>query len=147
MKVSNEKFDKLLAGSDVVKAKKDGVAGIILAVRESPKGFGAPLIIDFDTDVLPGIHSWPCNITEARKLAGMIDTDTENWVGAAIGLELIKVNNPQTSRMVDSLAVGFFIPREEAAKTRKTTPKYKLSQIARNGGLSKKAFTKADVPF
>lgn len=135
---------KLLKGSDVVSAKKTAVGGVILEVRDSPKGFGSPLIIDFDSDVLPGISSWPVNITESRKLASMIADDTELWAGWAVVLVIEKKNNPKTNRDVDSLVVDSVLEPKVAAKKRTSKPKYTISG---QPGKAKAAFTPDDIPF
>jgi hypothetical protein len=159
-RVSNSDFGVLLKGSDVVDAGKRAIAGIILAVRDSPQGFGSPYIIDFDNDLLPGIHSWPCNVTSARRLADLTKfNDPDKWEGFALGLEIVQVNNPKLARvkgldeyLVDSLAVSFVTDPKVAAKKRKSKPKYKkelVSYPGKNvgGPAPHGQFTDDDVPF
>lgn len=157
--VSDREYGRLLKGSDVVDAKKKAVAGVVLEVRDSPQGFGSPYIIDFDTDLLPGIHSWPCNTTEARRLVDMTgDRDPSKWEGMAIGLALCQRNNPKEARrlgldeyLVDSLEVAFVTPAKQAAKKRKTKPTYKKELVSYPGKTAGAAphheFTDEDVPF
>jgi hypothetical protein len=155
-KVSNSEFGRLLKGSDVVAAGKDIVAGIVLEVRDSPQGFGSPYIVDFDTDLLPGTHSWPCNVTQARRLADLTkEQNPDKWAGFAIGLEVVQQNNPKEAArlgvpeyLVDSLAVAFVTVPKEAAKKRKTKPKYFVTGPASaSQPAGRKSFTDEDVPF
>lgn len=113
---------ELLKGSHVVAAGKDYVQGVILECRNSPRGFGAPFIIDFDNDVLPGIHSWPCNMTETRRLAQLIGDDMDKWEGWGLVLDVTRANNPKTDREVDSLTVGQVVSPKDLKRT--TAAKY-----------------------
>lgn len=126
----------ILKGVDLVKARKKSVAGVVATVRRSPPNFGAPYIIDFDTEVLPGISAWACNLTEARKLAQMIGDDYDTWRGWAIVLKLTTANNPQLNKHVPSLTVDAVVDPETTAKTRKTKP-----------ANFDKSFADDDVPF
>jgi len=130
-KVNEADFGRLLKGSDVVEAKKKAVAGVVLQVRDSPQGFGSPYIIDFDADLLPDIHSWPCNTTQSRRLADLIDRNPDKWEGYAVGLRVVQANNPKLAKakgldefFVDSLEVAFVTEPKVAAKKRKSKVKY-----------------------
>lgn len=159
-KVTNSDFGILLKGSDVVNAGKRAVAGVVMQVRDSPEGFGSPYIIDFDADLLPGIHSWPCNVTSARRLKDLTKFDNpDKWEGFAVGLEVVQVNNPKVARqqhvdevLVDSLAVSFVTEPKAAAKKRKSKVKYKKELVSYPGRKSGEPaphgnFTDDDVPF
>jgi hypothetical protein len=152
-----------LKGSDVVDAGLKAVAGVILEVRDSPQGFGSPYIIDFDADLIPGVHSWPCNTTQSRRLADLTkQKDPAKWEGFAIGLAVVQQNNPKLARannvdewLVDSLAVAFVVEPKKAAKNRKTKAKYRKQAAGEVSYPGKTAgappphgeFTDADVPF
>lgn len=121
----------LLKGALVVAAKKKIIGGVILAVRVGVKGIESPYVIDFDTDVLPGCSSWPCNATEATRLAEMISNMTENWIGWGLVLMVKEKNNPKLAReigvpeyLVPGLVVHSVMKPAEAAKRRTTKPKY-----------------------
>lgn len=112
----------LLKGVHVVAAGKSSAAGVIAFVRQSPKGFGSPFIIEFDTEIVPGIYQWPVNITQARKLADRIGDETETWHGWGIRLKVVKQNNPSTGHIVDSLEVTDIVSPEHVQKIRKSVP-------------------------
>lgn len=136
---------KLLHGSDLIAAGKRAIAGVILSARQSPANFNAPYIIDFDTDILPEISSWPCNMTQTRKLAMMINDETEKWVGWGLVLHLTTANNPKTNRDVASLEVASVIPPDVVKKKRKTKPSYANSGKDSEGRGEPINFD--DVPF
>lgn len=159
--VSSKEYSRLLKGVDVVGVNKKAVAGIVLEVRDSPQGFGSPYIIDFDTDLVPGIHSWPCNVTQARRIVDLTkERNPSNWEGCAIGLAVCQQNNPKEARrlgldeyLVDSLEVAFVTPAAQAAKKRKSKPKYRKDTLASYPGKSGGAppphapISDDDVPF
>jgi hypothetical protein len=107
-KRSNGKAGSLLKGSDVPAGAKTIIE--VAAVRESPDGFGAPIILDFKKPVY-GKSGWAVNRTNLRTLMQLFGEDTENWVGKKIKLEVISVRNPQTDEIVPSLCVS---PRQVA---------------------------------
>lgn len=127
----------LLKGSDVEKAGRKTIGGIVLGVRAGVKGVNSPYVIDFDTDILPGISSWPCNKTEANVLAGKISNLTENWVGWGIVLSVKPKNNPQMALrngvaeyLVPGLVVMAVMKPADAAKKRTTKATYKADKVA-----------------
>lgn len=140
-----QEYSKLLKGSDVIDAGKKAIGGVILQVRESSNGFGAPYIIDFDTEVLPGISSWPCNMTETRKLADVLGSDVDNWPGCAVVLGTCMANNPQLGRPVPSLTVVSTMTAKDAAKKRTTKPTILLKSP--EGVSNGKAGKYDEVPF
>ncbi len=119
-----EATGKLLKGSDLVKEKRKAVGGVIMNVRVPAAGFGSPYIVEFDADVLPGIHQWPVNRTEATKLSEMIDPYTEQWPGWAVVLGLCERNDPKKNKPVPSLEVVKVVDPKTAKKDRKTKPMY-----------------------
>ncbi len=152
-KVETE-FGGLLKGSDVVAAGKQMVGGIILGVRAAVAGINAPYVIDFDTDILPGISSWPCNKTEARKLAEKISSLTENWTGWGIALAVENKNNPKLAfqkgvpeYLVPGLVVAAVMKPAEAAKKRKTTPKHTAATVAKAAAPAASSVDWDKVPF
>ena len=115
-------YGELLKGSHVTAARKRAIGGVILQVREAPRSFTDPFIVDFDCPILPGIKSWSCNQTNARKLAALISPETDEWNGWGIVLVVVRVENPKTGREVDSLSVLSATEPKKTAKTRKTKP-------------------------
>lgn len=118
----NKSFGGLLKGSDVVKAGLKAVAGVVLNVRAGVKEVSSPYLVDFDTEILPGISCWPCNITEARRLSEMISDQTENWRGWMIMLVVTPKTNPKNGSIVDGLSIGRVMRPADAAKKRKNKP-------------------------
>lgn len=139
------KFSQLLKGSDLVAAKKKGITGVILQVRDAPANFGAPFIIDFDTEVMKGISSWPLNITQARKLQDMLGDDMDNWPGCAVALGLTMANNPKLNKDVPSLVVTAVLNAREAAKKRTSKPTLRVQ--SGNQTTSGSTYGLDDVPF
>jgi hypothetical protein len=141
-----QEYSKLLNGSAVLDLNKKAVGGVILQVRETTGNFGAPYVIDFDTEVIPGVSSWPCNQTEARKLADMLGPDVDNWGGCAIVLGTCMANNPKLGHEVPSLTVVSAMNAKDTAKKR--TSKATIKLPANNAGRSMNGGTKYDeVPF
>lgn len=131
---SADQYGKLLKGSDVIAAGKNFISGVILEVREPASGFGSPFIVDFDTQVLPGISSWPCNVTEARRLASMIDDNPEVWEGYGLVLSVEMKNNPKSNTLVPGLVVYSVEKPATVAKMRKSKPTIKKGQNATAAG-------------
>lgn len=140
-----QKFDGALLKGDMVRAAgKLGIAGVIADVRDSPKGFGAPFIIDFDTEILPGVTSWSVNVTESRKLQEQVSDETDDWKGVGVVLQVVRANNPKTDEMCDSLSIAKIIPAKEAAKARKSKPGVKSTA---NGKPVAAKFNPDECPF
>src|SRR5262249_21199419 len=108
-KRSNGKAGSLLHGSDVPAGTKS-ITIVVAGIRESPEGFGAPVIIDFKTPVC-GKSAWAANKTNLRALIKLFGEDEHTLVGKKVKLEVISVRNPQTGDIVPSLAVS---PRQVA---------------------------------
>jgi hypothetical protein len=94
----------LLKGSDVPAGTKS-ISAVIDGVRESPKGFGAPVIVDFKKP-LYGKQSWAVNITNFKRLAELFGDDEKKWIGKKIRLEIALRTNPQTGEEGPSLVVS-----------------------------------------
>ena len=100
---SNGKAGSLLKGSDIPAGTKT-IMIEIAAVRESPEGFGAPVILDLKKPV-HGKSAWPVNKTNLGKLIQLFGEDEENLVGKKIKLEITSVRNPETGEIVPTLVV------------------------------------------
>ena len=103
-KRSNGQAGSLLNGSDVPVGTKTVVIEVA-GVRESPEGFGAPVILDLKKPVY-GKLAWAVNRTNLKMLIKQFGQDEENLIGKRIKLEVISVRNPQTGEIVPSLAVS-----------------------------------------
>ena len=103
-KRSNGKAGSLLKGTNIPAGTKTIIIEVA-GVRESPEGFGAPVLLDLKKSVY-GKSAWAPNKTSLRKLMQQLGEDTENWVGKKIKLEVITARNPQTGEIVPSLAVS-----------------------------------------
>jgi len=103
-KRSNGKAGLLLNGSDIPAGTKT-IMIEVAAVRESPEGFGAPVILDLKKPV-HAKSAWAVNRTNLKMLIKFFGENEENLVGKKIKLEVISVRNPQTSEIVPSLAVS-----------------------------------------
>ena len=103
-KRDNGKAGSLLNGSDVPPGTKT-ITIEVAAVRESPEGFGAPVILDLKKPIY-GKSAWAVNKTNLKMLIKLFGDDEHNLVGKKIKLEVISVRNPQTGEMVPSLAVS-----------------------------------------
>jgi hypothetical protein len=95
---------ELLNSSDIPAGTKTATI-VIAEVRESPEGFNAPAIIDFEKPIF-GKSSWAVNKTNMKILIKLFGDDETKLVGKKIKLEVIKVRNPQTGELVLSLAVA-----------------------------------------
>ena len=94
----------LLNGSDIPVGTKS-ITIEVAGVRESPEGFGAPVIIDLKKPIY-GKSAWAVNKTNLKALIKLFGEDEQNLVGRKIKLEIISVRNPQTGDIVPSLAVS-----------------------------------------
>jgi hypothetical protein len=103
-KRGNGHAGSLLNGSDIPTGTKT-ITIEVAAVRESPEGFGAPVILDLKKPV-HGKPAWAVNKTNLKMLIKLFGEDEENLVGKKIKLEVISVRNPQTGEIVPSLAVS-----------------------------------------
>jgi hypothetical protein len=95
---------QLLKGSDVPSGTKS-ITIVVAVVRESPEGFGAPVILDLEKQVY-GKSAWAVNKTNLKTLIKLYGEDEQSLVGKKIKLEVISVRNPQTGEIVLSLAVS-----------------------------------------
>ena len=102
-KRGNGQAAPLLNGSDVPTGTKS-ITITVAAIRESPEGFSAPVIIDLAKPVY-GKAAWAVNKTNTKVIVKQFGEDTASLVGKKIKLELISVRNPQTGEIVPSLAV------------------------------------------
>jgi hypothetical protein len=102
-KRSTGEAGELINSSDIPDGAKT-VTIVVAGIRESPEGFNAPAIIDFDRPVF-GKSSWAVNKTNMQMLIKLSGDDETKLVGEKIKLEVIKVRNPQTGELVSSLAV------------------------------------------
>ena len=144
----SKSFGGLLKGSDLVEAKKDAIFGVILQVRHGVQGISSPAVIDFDTEVLPGISSWGCNITELRRISEMTGIDeTGNWKGWGLGLAVADKKNPQTGQVGPGLVAGFVMKPQEVAKKRKTKPTVTPEAARKSGVASTPTVDWEKVPF
>jgi hypothetical protein len=94
----------LLKGSDVPAGTKT-VTIEVAGVRESPEGFGAPVILDLKKPV-HGRSTVAMNKTNVKALIKLFGEDEQKLVGQKVRLEIISVRNPQTDEVVPSLAVS-----------------------------------------
>ena len=102
-KRSNGQSGSLLKGSDVPAGTKTIIIEIS-AVRESPEGFSAPLILEIKKPIY-GKSAWAANITNTRMLMKLSGDNEQALVGKKIKLEVIPARNPKTGEIVPSLAV------------------------------------------
>jgi len=103
-KRSNGQAGSLLNGSDIPAGTKT-IMIEIAAVRESPEGFSAPVILDLKKPIY-GKSAWAVNKTNLRMLIKLFGDDEQKLVGKKIKLETISVRNPQTGEIGPSLAVN-----------------------------------------
>jgi hypothetical protein len=108
-KRSNSQAGSLLTGSDIPAGTKT-IMIEVAAVRESPEGFSAPVILDLKKPIY-GKSAWAVNKTNLKMLIKWLGEDEQKLVGKKIKLEIISVRNPQTGEIVPSLAVS---PRQVA---------------------------------
>jgi hypothetical protein len=94
----------LLNGSDVPVGTKS-ITIMVAGTRESPEGFSAPAIIDFQKPVYSK-SAWAVNKTNLKMLIKHYGEDENKLLGKKIKLEVISVRNPQTGEMVPSLTVS-----------------------------------------
>ncbi len=94
----------LLTGSDVPTGTKT-VTIVVAAIRESPKEFSAPAIIDLKKPVYDKA-AWAVNKTNLKAIIKIFGDDPQKLAGKKIKLEIISVRNPQTGDIVPSLAVS-----------------------------------------
>jgi hypothetical protein len=123
----------LLKGSHLVEKAMKIIGGVILDARVNVPGINAPVVIDFDTEILPGITAWPCNRTEADKLIEKISPVTENWRGWGIVLGVEMKNNPKTKTNVPGLVIVAVMKPAEAAKKRTKKATLKLESRVSSG--------------
>ena len=93
----------LLNGSDVP-VGINSITITVAGVRESPEGFSAPAIVDFNKPVYDK-SAWAVNKTNLKAIIKDHGEDETKLVGKKIKLEIISVRNPKTGEMVRSLAV------------------------------------------
>ena len=90
----------LLSGSDIYASGVKFVDAFVEDVRESPKGFSSPFIIDFKEYIM-GKGSMAVNLTNCKILKVHIlkerkVNDLEQLRGAKLRIGIVKTNNPQT---------------------------------------------------
>lgn len=104
----------MLHGSDLNKSEQS-IKIKVKEIREAPKNFNSPAIIDFSERV-HNKEAFAVNITNLRALAEMYDLDPEKADfetiakkvrGQTLTLYKTMANNPKTNKMVYSL---FFAP-------------------------------------
>jgi hypothetical protein len=105
----------LLKGSDIP-ARIQSVKITIKELREGGKDFKSPAIADLAKPVYER-EAWPLNITNLRALSRVLGWEDEEFdgldfddlaakaAGRTIILDVTRVNNPQTRKMVQGLAV------------------------------------------
>jgi hypothetical protein len=94
--------DNLLKGSDLT-PKEHKVFITCVGVREAPKGFKSPLIMEIQE-----VHSktdWAINQTNVGALIALIDDDYDKWPGWEIELSKYLTTNPQTKKQAWGLSV------------------------------------------
>lgn len=132
----------LLHGSDIPK-QFDGVVVKVKLVRKGPANFKAPFIIDFDEPLPYGCKSWAMNITNVAIAAEKIGDDLEKLQGRRIYLKKVKVDNPASGEVVDSLNIakieGEKAPRVDT-KPEKKAAREKPPKIA-------EGITEKELPF
>lgn len=94
----------LLHGSDIPPGTKS-VTITVVAARESPDGFEAPIILDFKPPI-NGKSSWAVNKSNSKMLMKLFGDDEKTLVGRKIRLEVVSVRNPKSGEIVRSLAVS-----------------------------------------
>ena len=94
----------LLTGSDIPEGTKS-ITIEIAAIREAPNRFSAPLIIELKKPIYER-SEWAVNITNAQALGNLLGDEETAWVGKKVKLDLISVRNPQSGKIVPSLAVS-----------------------------------------
>lgn len=84
----------LLRASDLP-AKTRELTVKVKEARKAPDGFGSPLILDLDGEVVPGKSAIPLNITNTRALAELLGDDYSEWEGASVTVTRVPTRNPQ----------------------------------------------------
>jgi altronate dehydratase len=92
---------RMLKGSDL--GKNPTVKVVIESVRSTPASWGSPFVLDIK-EVL-GCENMALNKTNAKKLADLIDDETDNWVGYSVTFGKELVDNPSTNSKVYGLVV------------------------------------------
>jgi hypothetical protein len=94
----------LLKGSDLPAGTKS-INIEVAGVRESPEGFGSPVILDLKKPVY-GKSAWAANRTNLKQLIKLFGDDEHKLIGQKVKLEVISVRNPQTGEIGPSLAIS-----------------------------------------
>lgn len=92
----------LLSGSDIFASGTKFIDVHVEDIRESPRGFSSPFIVDFTKYVLDK-GSMALNFTNTKALAAYIleklkVNDLEQLRGAKLRLGITQTNNPQTGQ-------------------------------------------------
>lgn len=143
----------LLHGSDLAKAKLEFVGVIVSRVRQAPPSFNAPVIIEFEHDVVPGIAQWAANQTETNRLGRKICDNTEEWAGWGLILQRVPVTLSANARrgrnqpeIVDGIVVADVVPpsqveaRRKSPKTKDAKGNVKAADVKPKVDLSKIPF-------
>jgi hypothetical protein len=90
----------LLKGSDVPK-NVNSIKVKVTAVREAPKNFQSPIIIDIQE--MYGKSAMALNKTSCQALADRYDDDLEKLVGKTVQFWIALQNNPKSGKLTRSL--------------------------------------------
>jgi hypothetical protein len=104
MLASHSNGPALLNGSDVPVGTKS-ITITVAAIRESPKDFGAPAIVELKKAVYDK-SAWAANKTNLKTIINDYGEDETKLVGMKIKLDVVSARNPKTGEMVRSLAVS-----------------------------------------
>jgi len=83
----------LLKGSDL-KASELSVTVFVIAAREAPVNFNAPMILDIEEN--HGCKAFALNKTNTKKMVELVDDDYAEWAGYEVTLSKVRVQNPAT---------------------------------------------------
>lgn len=90
----------LLKGSDVPKGQST-IKVKVKAVREAPKNFQSPVILDIEE--LHGKAAMALNKTSCQALSDKYGDDLEKLVGKTLTFYVNMTNNPKTGKLTRSL--------------------------------------------
>jgi hypothetical protein len=96
------KKDNLLKGSDLP-LKTQKISVVCTGIREAPKNFGSPYIMDIET--VYEKSEWAINKSNTGALITLIDDDPEKWIGWEIEVAKFLTNNPSTKTQAWGLMI------------------------------------------
>ena len=103
---------QLLRGEHIPKKMHSGFDMHITEVREAPTDWTGIFVIEFkpikglpNADDGKPFSAWAANKSNTKIIAELLGDDTEDWKGKKIRLVTVFTRNPQSNKIVPSLAV------------------------------------------